>query len=80
MEDEHVHMSHTNASTELGIFAVFDGHGGREVATFCKRHLPSALINDTRLETPGVGQALVDSFHRMDEMMRQPQHAVELGK
>ena len=23
---------------------------------------------------------MVDSFHRMDEMMRQPQHAVELGK
>lgn len=28
-----------------GRYAVYDGHGGREVAAFCERHMPKELLH-----------------------------------
>ena len=30
------------------MYAVFDGHGGREVAAFCEHHMPSELLTLAR--------------------------------
>ena len=50
------------------MFGVFDGHGGEQVARFCGRHLPGEAV---RLGRPDqLTRALVDGFHRMDDMLR----------
>jgi serine/threonine protein phosphatase PrpC len=41
MEDAHV--AHTSPDGQLGVFGVFDGHGGPEVARFCQLYLVSVL-------------------------------------
>jgi len=45
MEDSHVTISDLGAElgaecAGLSLFGVFDGHGGKEVALFCERHVP----------------------------------------
>jgi len=37
MEDSHI--ANLEFTSESSIFGVFDGHGGVEVALFCKRYL-----------------------------------------
>jgi serine/threonine protein phosphatase PrpC len=28
----------------VSLFAVFDGHGGKEVSKYCERHIPKMLL------------------------------------
>ena len=56
-----------------GMYAVFDGHGGREVATFCEKHMPRELLtlaqqsqvaqNITGVDVMGGGGAVVGGYH-----------------
>jgi len=64
-EDAHL-IADLPAGTEL--FAVFDGHGGREVSNFAKRHLTAALAEQPTFQTD-LSESLVASFHRIDEML-----------
>ena len=43
-EDEHLHILDLGDGNSL--FAVFDGHCGGKVATFCKMYLPDMLKNN----------------------------------
>jgi serine/threonine protein phosphatase PrpC len=54
------------ASTAL--FAVFDGHGGSEVAKFCADHFPKAIMKGHSAQAP---TALKDSFFNVDKMLVQ---------
>lgn len=93
MEDAHVTISVLGVEN-LALFGVFDGHGGREVAAFCQKHLPDALRRNVasaqpeelrpdleRREQDGgcLGQALRASFHEMDEMLQAPETRKELA-
>ena len=40
MEDAHLTALDFDKSRRLALFAVFDGHGGPEVAKYCAEHLP----------------------------------------
>ena len=46
------------ARHDVGIFAVFDGHGGRGVAEFCEQHLPIELWWNERFRAGALGHAL----------------------
>lgn len=35
MQMEDAHITQINLTPEIALFAVFDGHGGQEVALFC---------------------------------------------
>jgi protein phosphatase 1G len=82
MEDAHVTLlslqevtGHEDGSS---LFGVFDGHGGKEVAHFCKRHIAEELCKTNHYESGQFDAALRNSFHKMDSMLCVPEHAAEL--
>lgn len=45
MEDAHICNENINGQG-VGLFAIFDGHGGIEAAKFCERHFLDALLKN----------------------------------
>ncbi len=43
MEDAHICNENIDGSG-IGLFAIFDGHGGIEAAKFCERHFMQSLV------------------------------------
>ncbi|KAJ9518291.1 hypothetical protein QJQ45_010236 [Haematococcus lacustris] len=68
MEDAHLAVTALPEDPNCSLFAIFDGHGGAEVAKFCQRYLVAEF---SRLrDAEGVEAALIKVFHRMDDMLR----------
>lgn len=47
-------------------FAVYDGHGGAEVATYCSQNLPDFIKNTEAYKNGDVVKALTDAFLGFD--------------
>jgi protein phosphatase 1G len=77
MEDAHFAVQ-LDASTSL--FAVFDGHGGHEVAEFCAHHLPGELRAAAAFRAGDFAAALRETFHAMDDQMRTEAGLGELAR
>lgn len=45
MEDSHLADVNFMESDKKSLFGVFDGHGGREVAVYCKKHYGTMLAD-----------------------------------
>ncbi len=43
-EDAHSAVLDVDSTSRTGFFAVFDGHGGKEVAKFCASHLVGDVL------------------------------------
>lgn len=75
MEDAHV------AKLDLGdgnsFFAVFDGHGGPEVASYASKHLVDILLANESYKAQKYEAALKEALMTLDEQMR-PLVATEL--
>lgn len=67
MEDSHISEPHFTDTASL--FAVFDGHGGAEVAKFCSKHFPPALKSNASYQQGNYKLALEETFLKMDEML-----------
>jgi len=77
MEDAHITISDLGGGCAgVSLFGVFDGHGGREVAMFCEANVPDEVRRRLapRKEDFASGAALTSSFHRIDELLRDPEH------
>ena len=48
------------------LFGVFDGHGGKEVAEFCKREITLALLSQDKYAAKDYEGALKDCFINLD--------------
>jgi len=80
MEDAHIAQTNvtppddTRSKNPTKVFAIFDGHGGAEVARFCQLYLVDVLTNQSQWkgDKVDVGSALVNSFHNMDRMIDDP--------
>lgn len=51
------------------LFAVFDGHGGEQVAMFCERHFPEILTTNLEYKNKNYAKALEESFVETDYML-----------
>lgn len=67
MEDSHISIPDLDDKTSL--FAVFDGHGGAEVAKFCSDNFAKELLENKNYKEKNYGEALKDTFLKMDEIL-----------
>ena len=75
MEDAHLHsLNHSN----LDIFGVFDGHGGKEVSNFVKNHFIQEFMNNQNTKYENIPNSLIETFLKMDELMKSPKGKEEL--
>ena len=69
MEDAHI--SAPNFTDTISLFAVFDGHGGSEVAKFCEQYFGTYLLQNVNFQKGNYGEALKENFFKMDELLTQ---------
>jgi hypothetical protein len=73
MEDEHIVLPSLRESGALAadaecvvpdaaMFAVFDGHGGKEVAKFCKKYMPGELAKSPDFREGNLEVALIKVY------------------
>lgn len=67
MEDAHI--SELDIETNTHIFAVFDGHGGKEVALFAKNYFIKELKKNKNFKQKKMKKALIETFMKLDEML-----------
>ncbi|KAF4716354.1 hypothetical protein FOZ63_029843 [Perkinsus olseni] len=78
MEDAHVHQLAFDGKDNEGLFAVFDGHGGKEVALFCARHFPKCISSLEDYQRGDVKEAMRKAYLKLDEMMESSDYREEL--
>mmetsp|Transcript_14604 Transcript_14604/g.22116 ORF Transcript_14604/g.22116 Transcript_14604/m.22116 type:complete len:507 (+) Transcript_14604:132-1652(+) len=77
--------SNNNNPEYAQVFAVFDGHGGAEVARFCQLYLIDVLTRQEEWNGSAesteidVGKALVNCFHSLDELLDDPRRREEIN-
>ena len=76
MEDAHI--SDASFDGDTGLFAIFDGHGGCEVAKFCAKHFGEELKRNQNYMQGKYEEALKDTFLLMDVMLVSPEGQAEL--
>lgn len=69
-----------NFDTNTSLFAVFDGHGGSEVALYCSQKLPAFLKNVEAYKKGDFKQALKDTFIGFDATLVNDDVVEELKK
>ncbi|PAA80067.1 hypothetical protein BOX15_Mlig004716g2, partial [Macrostomum lignano] len=78
-EDAHACAPGFDASQpDRHLFAVFDGHGGAEVALYLAKHLPQYLLQTDTYQSGDFEQALKDAFLGLDAKLLEPEVAAVL--
>ena len=75
MEDAHLHSLN---NSNLDIFGVFDGHGGKEVSQFVKNHFIQEFMNNKNTKYENIPTSLIETFLKMDELLRSQKGKEEL--
>lgn len=57
MEDAHLSIA-PFSDKKIGLFGVFDGHGGAQCAAFVERHFPTELKNNQNFKKGDFEKAL----------------------
>ena len=70
MEDDFV--VDLQLAPDISLFAVFDGHGGNEVANFCRDNLVQVLKSTNSFINGFYEAALVETFAKLDEQLLSP--------
>ncbi len=81
MEDAHLckEVKIPNTNDKGMIFAVFDGHGGKEVAEYAKAHFIQVLIDLEEFKKHNFEKALIDAFMKLDENLKQEDFSTDTG-
>ncbi|XP_045785781.1 probable protein phosphatase 2C 11 [Maniola jurtina] len=66
VNQEDAHNTILDFDEHTSLFAVYDGHGGAEVATYCSQNLPNFIKNTEAYKNGDMIQALKDAFLGFD--------------
>lgn len=66
MEDSHICSPQFDPSNGASLFAVFDGHGGMEVAKLCERNFGPTLLANQHYKNRNYAKALEEVFLTLD--------------
>jgi len=80
MEDAHVHEIEFDDDPNAALFAVFDGHGGKEVAEFASRHFAEELKKDENYKAKKYEEALKNTFLKIDALLMTEKGKEEIKK
>lgn len=72
MNMEDAHITNGEFDTDSALFAVFDGHGGAEVAKFCAKHFGNELKKCQEYKDGKYEIALKKTFLLIDEILVSP--------
>ena len=53
-----------------GLFAIFDGHGGRQVSDYCAERFPLEVRKELMKSPADLNQSLTDVFHKINNELR----------
>ena len=70
MEDSHISDLSVGTSKGTNVFGVFDGHGGKEVAVYVKKHFTEELVNSALYKKGEMKKALIVMAHAFSESAR----------
>lgn len=73
MSMEDAHICHPNIVPGVHLFAVFDGHGGREVAKYCAMKFAETLKANAHFVEGRYPDALRQTFLAMDVQLEEPE-------
>lgn len=76
MEDAHIALPKFNDN--MSLFAVFDGHGGSEVAHYAEKYFAQQLQLNANFKKGRYEEAMRETFQKMDEMMKTPEGEKEV--
>lgn len=66
VNQEDAHNTVLDFDVNTSLFAVYDGHGGAEVATYCSKNLPDYIKNTEAYKNGDLTKALEDAFLGFD--------------
>lgn len=69
MNMEDAHIANLVLPNDCALFAVFDGHGGQEVARFCGKYFVDELVKNENFQKANYKRALEETFLRMDAIL-----------
>lgn len=69
MSMEDAHISESNLTENSSLFAVFDGHSGSEVASFCSDRFAGTLKENFNFQKGNYELALQETFLKLDEIL-----------
>ncbi|XP_067901601.1 protein phosphatase 1G [Heterodontus francisci] len=78
MEDAHNCIPELDDETAM--FAVYDGHGGEEVALYCAKYLPDVIKNQQAYRNGKLQKALEDAFLSIDSKLTEELVIKELAQ
>ena len=80
MEDAHITEISQGKSSELDVFGVFDGHGGKEISQFVTNHFTKELIINKNYINGDLKTGIKETFIKMDEIMQTNEGKEEIKK
>ncbi|KAK0180948.1 hypothetical protein PV327_003276 [Microctonus hyperodae] len=75
---EDAHCTRVDYDDNTSFFAVFDGHGGHEVATYAAEQLPNFIKQTDAYKRGDIKQALIDGYLKFDAHLTEPETVKKL--
>ena len=85
MEDMAKSIDKFNGNPNMGLFAIFDGHGGGEIAKYLKKRLPEVIAknlpptNNSDDYNYDIENTIINSFHKVDEEIKMTSESEYMG-
>lgn len=78
MEDSHISDIGIGPNNQFHLFGVFDGHGGKEVSQFVKKHFTEEFLNLKSFKSGNIKTSLTEGFLKIDDLLIEPDVKAEL--